>query len=127
MSAPAEGSLQDLVKANQGTITRDEKAAPNRRAGLAQHDTKLEDLKSEMVGIHGRSSLSKPHSTHSGTVSEPDERNRVLLLLLYASGVRRGEIAGFRWQGLPATRDGGPITGFCKRGENPPLAVPAPL
>src|SRR4051812_45325668 len=33
---------------------------------------------------------------------EPDERNRVLLLLLYASGVRRGEVAGLRWQDLQA-------------------------
>jgi integrase/recombinase XerD len=48
---------------------------------------------------------------------EPDERNRVLLLLLYASGVRRGEVAGLRWQDLQATADGGQITVFGKGGK----------
>jgi integrase/recombinase XerD len=42
---------------------------------------------------------------------ELDERNRVLLLL-YASGVLRGEIAGLRWQDLQATSDAVQITVF---------------
>jgi integrase/recombinase XerD len=55
---------------------------------------------------------------------EPDERNRVLLLLLYASGVRRGEIAGLRWQDLQATADGGQITVFGKGGKTRSIRLP---
>jgi integrase/recombinase XerD len=55
---------------------------------------------------------------------EPDERNRVLLLLLYASGVRRGELAGLRWQDLQATSDGGQITVFGKGGKTRSVQLP---
>src|SRR4051812_2750486 len=55
---------------------------------------------------------------------EPDERNRVLLLLLYASGVRRGEVAGLRWQDLQATSDGGQITVFGKGGKTRSVQLP---
>jgi site-specific recombinase XerD len=56
---------------------------------------------------------------------EPDERNRVLLLLLYASGVRRGEVAGLRWQDLQATTDRGQITVFGKGGKTRSVQLPA--
>ena len=56
---------------------------------------------------------------------EPDERNRTLLLLLYASGVRRGEVAGLRWQDLQATGDGGQITVFGKGGKTRSVQWPA--
>lgn len=55
---------------------------------------------------------------------EPDERNRVLLLLLYASGVRRGELAGLRWRALQETRDGGQITVFGKGGKTRSIQLP---
>jgi integrase/recombinase XerD len=55
---------------------------------------------------------------------EPDERNRILLLLLYASGVRRGEIAGLRWQDLQATAEGGQITVFGKGGKTRSVQLP---
>src|SRR5438309_1845560 len=56
---------------------------------------------------------------------EPDERNRVLLLLLlYASGVRRGEVAALRWQDLQATSDGGQITVFGKGGKTRSVQLP---
>jgi integrase/recombinase XerD len=55
---------------------------------------------------------------------EPDERNRVLLLLFYASGVRRGEVAGLRWQDLQATNDGGQITVFGKGGKTRSVQLP---
>ena len=55
---------------------------------------------------------------------EPDERNRILLLLFHASGVRRGEIAGLRWQDLQATSDGGQITGFGKGGKTRSVQLP---
>ncbi|HZB95749.1 MAG TPA: tyrosine-type recombinase/integrase, partial [Herpetosiphonaceae bacterium] len=56
---------------------------------------------------------------------EPDERNRVSLLLLYASGVRRGEVAALRWQDLQATGDGGQITVFGKGGKTRSVQLPA--
>jgi len=55
---------------------------------------------------------------------EPNERNRVLLLLLYASGVRRGEVAGLRWRHLQATADGGQITVFGKGGKTRSVQLP---
>ena len=55
---------------------------------------------------------------------EPDERNRVLLLLLYASGVRRGEVAGLRWQDLQATNGDGQITVFGKGGKTWSVQLP---
>ena len=44
---------------------------------------------------------------HRMLTLEPDERNRVLLFLLYASGARRAEIAGLAWKDLQATGDSG--------------------
>ena len=55
---------------------------------------------------------------------EPEERNRVLLLLLYASGVRRGELAGLRWCNLQATGQGGQITVFGKGGKTRSIQLP---
>ena len=55
---------------------------------------------------------------------EPDERNRVLLLLLYASGVRRGEVAGLCWQDLQAAADSGQITVFGKGGKTRSVQLP---
>lgn len=55
---------------------------------------------------------------------EPEERNRVLLTLLYASGVRRGELAGLRWQHLQAAGEGGQITVFGKGGKTRSIQLP---
>jgi integrase/recombinase XerD len=41
---------------------------------------------------------------------EPNERNRVLLTLFYASGARVSEICGLAWTNLQATSEGGQIT-----------------
>jgi len=55
---------------------------------------------------------------------EPEERNRALLILLYASGVRRGELAGLRWKDLQATEEGGQITVFGKGGKTRSIQLP---
>ena len=55
---------------------------------------------------------------------EPDARNRVLLFLLYASGVRRGELAGLVWKNLQASGDSGQITVFGKGGKTRSIQLP---
>jgi len=54
---------------------------------------------------------------HRMLTLEPDGRNQVLLFLLYASGVRRGELAGLVWKNLQAAEQGGQITVFGKGGQ----------
>ena len=56
---------------------------------------------------------------------EPDERNRALLTLLYASGCRASEICGLAWQDLQATGEGGQITVFGKGGKTRWIQLPA--
>lgn len=58
---------------------------------------------------------------------EPDTRNRALLYLLYASGARRGELAGLCWQDLQANGDGGQITVFGKGGKTRSIQLPGSL
>jgi len=55
---------------------------------------------------------------------EPDERNRVLLFLLYASGVRRSELAGLCWKDLQITGEAGQITVFGKGGKTRSVQLP---
>jgi integrase/recombinase XerD len=55
---------------------------------------------------------------------EPEERNRVLLILIYASGVRRGEVAGLRWRDLQAAGESGQITVFGKGGKTRSIQLP---
>jgi integrase/recombinase XerD len=47
----------------------------------------------------------------------PDGRDRVLLKLLYVSGVRVSELCGLKWCDAIARREGGQITVFGKRGK----------
>jgi len=56
---------------------------------------------------------------------EPNERNRALLTLLYASGCRASEICGLAWQDLQATGEGGQITVFGKGGKTRSIQLPA--
>jgi integrase/recombinase XerD len=58
---------------------------------------------------------------------EPDERNRLVLYLLYAAGVRRAELAGLRWRDLQAAGDGGQITVFGKGGKTRSIQLPPSL
>lgn len=56
---------------------------------------------------------------------EPDERNRVLLTLLYVSGCRVSEVCGLAWKDLQATTDAGQITVFGKGGKTRSIPLPA--
>ena len=56
---------------------------------------------------------------------EPDPRNRAILTLLYASGVRVGELCGLSWRDLQPNADAGQITVFGKGGVTRAIQVPA--
>jgi integrase/recombinase XerD len=56
---------------------------------------------------------------------EPNERNRALLLLLYASGVRVSEVCGLYWRDVQGNGDGAQITVFGKGGKTRAIQLPA--
>ena len=56
---------------------------------------------------------------------EPNARNRAILTLLYASGVRVSELCGLSWRDLQPNGDGGQITVFGKGGVTRSIQVPA--
>lgn len=56
---------------------------------------------------------------------EENPRNRALLTLLYASGIRVGELCGLRWQHVSATSDGGQITVLGKGTKTRSIRLPA--
>jgi site-specific recombinase XerD len=55
---------------------------------------------------------------------EEDPRNRALLTLLYASGVRVRELCGLRWQDVSATADGGQVTVLGKGSKTRSIRLP---
>jgi len=50
---------------------------------------------------------------------EEDPRYRALLTVLYASGIREGELAGLQWRDLSPTADGGQVTVLGKGTKTP--------
>jgi site-specific recombinase XerD len=56
---------------------------------------------------------------------EPNARNRTILTLLYASGVRVSELCGLSWRNLQPNGDGGQISVFGKGGLTRAIQVPA--
>jgi site-specific recombinase XerD len=56
---------------------------------------------------------------------ESNERNRAVLTLLYASGVRVSELCGLRWQDVQANGDSGQVTVFGKGGKTRAIRLPA--
>lgn len=56
---------------------------------------------------------------------EPDGRNRAILCLLYASGVRVSELCSLAWRDLQPNGDGGQITVFGKGGVTRSIQIPA--
>jgi integrase/recombinase XerD len=56
---------------------------------------------------------------------EPDPRNRAVLTLLYASGVRVSELCDLSWRDLQPNGEGGQITVFGKGGLTRSIQVPA--
>ena len=55
---------------------------------------------------------------------EPGERNRAILTLLYASGVRVSELCGLRWRDVQANGDSAQITVFGKGGKTRAIRLP---
>jgi integrase/recombinase XerD len=55
---------------------------------------------------------------------EPGERNRAILTLLYASGVRVSELCGLRWRDVQSNGDSAQITVFGKGGKTRAIRLP---
>jgi integrase/recombinase XerD len=55
---------------------------------------------------------------------EPDPRNRALLTVLYASGIRVSELCGLRWRDLQPNGDGGQITVLGKGAQTRAIQLP---
>jgi integrase/recombinase XerD len=55
---------------------------------------------------------------------EPNERNRALLTLLYASGIRVHELCGLRWRDFDPTSDSGQVTVFGKGAKTRSIRLP---
>lgn len=55
---------------------------------------------------------------------EPDPRNRAILVLLYASGIRVAELCGLSWRDVQACDDGARITVFGKGGKTRAIHLP---
>jgi integrase/recombinase XerD len=64
-------------------------------------------------------------AVHRMLSREADERNRAILTLLYASGVRVSELCGLCWRDLQPSGDGGQITVFGKGGKTRAIRLPA--
>jgi integrase/recombinase XerD len=58
---------------------------------------------------------------------EPNERNRVLLTLFYASGARVSEICGLAWSNLQSTAESGQITVLGKGSKTRSIQLPPAL
>ena len=56
---------------------------------------------------------------------EPKPRDRALLILLYASGMRVSEVCGLAWRDLQANGEGGQVTVFGKGGVTRAILLPA--
>jgi integrase/recombinase XerD len=56
---------------------------------------------------------------------EPDSRNRAILMLLYASGMRVSELCALSWSDFQAAGDAGQVTVFGKGGVTRAIQLPA--
>ena len=55
---------------------------------------------------------------------EPNERNQVMLMTLYAAGLRVSELCGLKWRHLQARDGGGQMTVFGKRDKTRTILLP---
>lgn len=70
-------------------------------------------------------SLKLTISLHRILTLEPDPRNRALLTLLYASGIRVAELCGLSWRDVQPSGDASQITVWGKGGVTRAIQVPA--
>jgi integrase/recombinase XerD len=64
-------------------------------------------------------------AVHRLIALEPDRRNRILLLLLYAAGLRISETCALHWRDVQAREDAGQLTVFGKGGKTRMILLPA--
>jgi len=58
---------------------------------------------------------------------EPDDRNRVLLIVLYMAGLRVSEACGLRWRNLQARGEAGQILVYGKGGRTRAVMLSAAI
>jgi len=58
---------------------------------------------------------------------EPDSRNRAILALLYASGIRVSELSGLRWRNLQPSGASGQVTVLGKGSKTRSIPLPLPI
>jgi site-specific recombinase XerD len=62
---------------------------------------------------------------HRPIALEPDKRNRAMLRLLYAGGLRRAELVGLRWRDLQLRDDTGQVNVYGNGGKTRTVLLPA--
>lgn len=127
------GSLVALAPATQGRILASTKSlfAFAHRLGYLPFDTarvlrlpKVRNALSQRI-ISERQTLRMIGDTTASETAR-EKRNRVLLLVLYAGGLRVSELCGLKWQDAQDRTDGeGQITIFGKGGKTRVIKLPA--
>ena len=64
------------------------------------------------------------HEVQSMIALEPAERNQIILMTLYAAGLRVSELCGLKWRHLQARNGGGQMTIFGKREKTRTILLP---
>ncbi|MCA1667791.1 MAG: tyrosine-type recombinase/integrase, partial [Thermomicrobia bacterium] len=119
-------SLDDLAPASRGRVMASLKSllAFAHRLGFAAFDV------GRAVRLpQARDSLSERIITeaevHRMIDMEDHPRNRTILRLLYASGMRVSELCGLRWRDLAGRDEGGQVTVFGKGSKTRAILIPA--
>jgi integrase/recombinase XerD len=119
-------SLQDLAPASRYRALSAVKSllAFGHRTGYLQFDAgRLLRLPVVRNGLSQR--ILPEAEVHRLLALESNRRNRAILMLLYASGVRVSELCGLCWRDLQLNGDTGQITVFGKGGATRSIQLPA--
>jgi integrase/recombinase XerD len=119
-------TLQHLAPASQARKLSAVKSLLSfaRRLGYVPFDVgsvvKLPPIKNKLA-----ERIISESAVHRLIALEPRPRNRVLLLLLYAAGLRVSEVCGLRWRDCQARDDAGQLAVFGKGGKTRVILLPS--